>query len=306
MKRWHVEILICPQCLPREVPLSATVVDQRQDEIEKGFLWCKRCGGEFPVIKGIPRLLGKEAPSNLYFEQDLISNYTWCHYSDLISQGSENPFLSYLGMFSRCRKFLDVGCGTGRLTLEMADKSELAVGLDLSHQMMEIAQGLLRGKPLTINVPVEGEIRERVKLVPKSQWKDANVLFLVADATNPPFPKSTFDAIASINLIDRVPNPAKLLKQMDRLLTPQDSQILVSDPFSWNETYTPKRNWLGGKLKGRFKGRGIQNLEEILTGKREMFMPPLRIRLRGSIEWELPHHKNRKEHIVSEFLLGER
>lgn len=306
MKRWHLEILICPQCLPKESPLGIKAESQSGDEIKKGYLWCRRCRAEFPIINAIPMLLARESPSNLYLDKDLVSNYAWLHYSDLIEKSIDNPFLHYANQLSPSKGFLDLGCGTGRLTFEMARKTELSIGLDLSFQMIQIAQKLYQGKSLRLRLPMEGEIREVIQINPDPQWQRGDILFLVGDALRPPFLKGIFDSIASINLIDRVPNPIKVLKEINRLLKPQNSQLLVSDPFSWNITFTPKAKWLGGKSKGRFSGSTIKNLEEIFTGKMGIFLPPFAISQRGSIQWELRHHKNRKEVIVSEFLVGNR
>lgn len=69
------------------------------------------------------------------------------------------------------RRVLDAGCGTGALTRMLGEEADLAVGMDISPAMLQIARNR-RKKSDTPGAP----------------------LFVLADATAPPFAKRSFDA----------------------------------------------------------------------------------------------------------------
>jgi len=66
---------------------------------------------------------------------------------------------------------------------------------------------------------------------------------ILADALDPPFSGSTFDAVLAINLLDSCRDPFLLLQQADALLRPGGTLVL-SSPFHWRDEITPPRNWL--------------------------------------------------------------
>ncbi|MFO7791612.1 MAG: methytransferase partner Trm112 [Candidatus Saliniplasma sp.] len=56
MKRSLMDILRCPEC-KGELELS---VDEEDDEIEEGSLYCEKCKVEYPIEDGIPNMLPQE------------------------------------------------------------------------------------------------------------------------------------------------------------------------------------------------------------------------------------------------------
>ncbi len=59
MRRSTFDILCCPVCkgdLDLEVVQSATLEDGEEDIIE-GVLYCKKCDAAYPIADGIPDLL---------------------------------------------------------------------------------------------------------------------------------------------------------------------------------------------------------------------------------------------------------
>jgi ubiquinone/menaquinone biosynthesis C-methylase UbiE len=96
---------------------------------------------------------------------------------------------------------LDAGCGTGLLFNYVAEKAETIVGLDISRKI------LLQAK-------------ERSR-------KFANVHLIWADADNLPFNNGVFSHVFAMTLIQNMPNPAKTLKEVDRV-TRNDEIIVVT------------------------------------------------------------------------------
>ena len=95
---------------------------------------------------------------------------------------------------------LDVGCGSGILSLQLADHVNHVVGLDISRSMIALAKA------------------QQVKL------KKNNVDFVVADLSNLPFKNGIFDFIASYNALRlrsvdlKVPGLCSLLRPGGRMV----------------------------------------------------------------------------------------
>jgi len=53
MRRELMEILRCPEC-KGELELT---VEEEMEEIEKGELYCDKCGIVYPIEEGIPNML---------------------------------------------------------------------------------------------------------------------------------------------------------------------------------------------------------------------------------------------------------
>jgi ubiquinone/menaquinone biosynthesis C-methylase UbiE len=96
---------------------------------------------------------------------------------------------------------LDAGCGTGLLFNHIAEKAETIVGLDISRKI------LLQAK--------------------EHSRKFANVHLIWADADSLPFNDEVFSNVFAITLIQNMPNPAKTLKEVERV-TRNDEIIVVT------------------------------------------------------------------------------
>jgi SAM-dependent methyltransferase len=117
-------------------------------------------------------------------------------------------------LWKPARRALDVGCAVGRITSDLARDHELAIGIDLSRALLDAAKG-------------RGAAR-----------------FACADALALPFPDGAFDTVVALNLIDRVPDPARALAEAARVTAP-GGLLLVGSPYTWKEEFTPRSRWLG-------------------------------------------------------------
>ncbi|MEU9832465.1 class I SAM-dependent methyltransferase [Streptosporangium sp. NPDC048047] len=123
---------------------------------------------------------------------------------------------------------LDLGCGTGSLTLLLAELGHRPTGVDLSPRMIEQA-----GRKLSA--------------------AGFDVPFMVGDAGNPPVAAyDTFDAILVRHLVWTLPDPREALDRWLGLLAPEGRLILVEG--RWNASGgdapyasdSPPLPWLGG------------------------------------------------------------
>lgn len=109
--------------------------------------------------------------------------------------------------FRRDGRLLDVGCGAGRTTRELAERGYDVVGMDISERMIDRAAELLSDIPL-----------------------------VVADAATLPFDDSTFDYVLfSFNGIDYLQSEERrleALREIRRVLRP-DGRVAFNTHNSW-------------------------------------------------------------------------
>jgi SAM-dependent methyltransferase len=105
----------------------------------------------------------------------------------------------------RSEKVADIGCGPGYLTAEIAEAvgpAGLVHGLDLGPAMVAIAERRCAGY--------------------------ANCRVEVGDARALPFPDATFDALASIQVLEHVDDVATAIDEMARVLRPGGRAVVMA------------------------------------------------------------------------------
>lgn len=97
------------------------------------------------------------------------------------------------GMMSLSSRVLEIGVGTGRIALPVAQHVSAYYGIDLSRGMMGRLLNKRNGEPIHV---VEG------------------------DATRLPFPDDTFDAAVAVHVFHLIPGWRKALNELARVLKP--------------------------------------------------------------------------------------
>ncbi|MFJ8545561.1 class I SAM-dependent methyltransferase [Streptomyces sp. NPDC093586] len=95
---------------------------------------------------------------------------------------------------------LDLGCGTGSLSLLAAEQGHRVTGVDLSPAMVELARAKLAGH---------------------------DAAFLVGDAGEPPVGGRRFDAVLVRHVLWTLPDPGRVLAHWRGLLRPGGRLVLV-------------------------------------------------------------------------------
>ena len=149
-------------------------------------------------------------------------------------------FLPGIGRISRA---LDLGCAVGRSTFELARWADEVVGIDLSSQFISAAQAMQEAGEVEIRITEEGQRSTVVTRQLDPQIDRSKCRFLVGDALQVSPELGSFDLILAANLIDRVPRPADLLKEIKRLVR-AGGQVILASPYTWLEEFTPRENWL--------------------------------------------------------------
>ncbi|UCD13712.1 MAG: class I SAM-dependent methyltransferase [Thermoplasmatales archaeon] len=109
------------------------------------------------------------------------------------------------------KKGLDVGCGTGKITRILAKKTKTMIGVDLSKEMIDIAE------KESLNVPNISFIKTSIESFQKNH------------------PHNTFDFCVSNMSFNTMPNLNKVIRSMSLLL--KNNGILVfsiAHPCFWN------------------------------------------------------------------------
>ena len=104
------------------------------------------------------------------------------------------PFLAFAGL-ARGERVLDVGCGTGSLTFQLAQRPELDAITGIDYAAPYIEHATLRNT-------------------------DPRVSFRVGDATALPFPDASFDRVLSLLMLHFVAQPERAVAEMRRVARP--------------------------------------------------------------------------------------
>jgi SAM-dependent methyltransferase len=102
------------------------------------------------------------------------------------------PFLDFFGIVG-CQRVLDVGCGTGTLTVALAEHGSQAVGIDASETYLASAR---RNRP------------------------HPNVTYELSDVRHIPYKDASFDACVSTLVLDIIPEFDQVVREIRRVTRP--------------------------------------------------------------------------------------
>lgn len=164
------------------------------------------------------------------------------------------------------KRALDLGCGVGRASFELAREAAVVTGVDLSEAFVETCQHMQRQGELEYQAPIEGELKEERRARVDPAIERERVRFRRADAQALPPELVGFDAVLAANLIDRLPSPGACLRRMGgpRGLVRPGGILVVTSPYTWREEFTPREVWLGGLVRRGQELASFEGLQEIL------------------------------------------
>ncbi|WP_338828015.1 class I SAM-dependent methyltransferase [Neomoorella thermoacetica] len=131
----------------------------------------------------------------------------------LVDRVEKEPIYAYLDPHAG-EHILDVGCGTGNFSLELARRGVKVTGIDISDPMLAKA----RKKAADAGLAIE---------------------FLHADAMNLPFGDNTFDKIVSVTALEFAPDLKAVLEESYRVLKPVGRMVigLIGGNSLWSRHY---------------------------------------------------------------------
>lgn len=313
MKKWLVEELICPQCLAQEIPLAAEARKETDSEIIEGHLACPECGQLYDINDGIAVVVPQETLSITrdsagYGSFPMLSSYLWSHYSEFFNGAdATDAYRKWAAAFTGQGGWaLDIGCSVGRLTFELTKTHQRAVGVDTSLSFIQAARELAAKQRLEFELIMEGRITQKRSGPLAPEFAFDNAEFIVADAMALPFRADRFTTACSVNILEKVSDPAAHLAETNRIMNKDNAQFLFSDPFSWDESVSSADLWLGGRNNGPYQGFGMDNIHRLLENGSGVFTPSFKVRQTGQVLWKIRKTRNLWEHITSQFVVAQR
>ena len=143
---------------------------------------------------------------------------------------------------------LDLGCAVGRATFELARGYTHVTGVDLSQRFVEAARTLATEGRMNYHVRDEGELTHtaRAELGALALAEMApRVSFHHGDAGDLAVAAGRYDLVFAGNLIDRLAEPARFLRELAQRLVP-GGYLVIASPYTLLEAFTPRENWIGG------------------------------------------------------------
>lgn len=339
MRAEHLERLrpVCPACRdpdadPPAWPLALTHSAREQDgDVREGVLGCTNpvCLREHPILDGIPivvadlagwashqldaalrrddltgfieGLLGDAAGpgSSLERERSNVSGYAHAHWGT-----GDHAELAAAGFALAApaggEVWADLGCATGRATLELARRTgALAVGVDLSFAMVRLAERALRTGRAVYGLRRIGVVYDRVEVeVDRTGVDPTGIAFWCADVAALPFADAVFDGALSLNVLDCVHDPYGHLAEIGRT----SARALLSTPYDWSPAAVPLHGWIGGhSQRAPHAGDGPAALH--------MLLPHAHLRVvaeRDRVPWTVRGHDRSATHYELHMLALER
>ena len=173
-------------------------------------------------------------------------------YNDFVVKGYNNlrerrawqdHFSSILG--TDPLNILDVGCGPGIVSMQLADLGHGMTSVDLSDRMVEFAKANSSANGLNIDI------------------RQGNALALQ-------FPDSSFDAVVSDYMLWTVPDPEKAISEWFRVLKPGCRLAYTDGDWFHDPLSTPFRNRVSAYFAKRDR-RGLEEVHEESDAKMELW-----------------------------------
>jgi ubiquinone/menaquinone biosynthesis C-methylase UbiE len=223
--------LACPA--DGAAPLALSVTRQAgPDVVERGALTCPVCGRTYPIEDGIPRLLPdpETLPPDERAEKERERNRRDAE----AGVYDANRMLRILGRWeipATLRELsprpeecvVEVGCGTGRFTEQIAPRCRRVLAFDFSIESLKVA---------------------------RSRVPSPSVQFLQADACRLPLRAEVADRALSCQMLEHLPSPAArgaAVAQIARALRPGGTCVVSA---YWHSPFTR----LAGSKQGHHDG----------------------------------------------------
>jgi len=170
-------------------------------------------------------------------------------------------------------KALDLGCATGRATYELAKVFDSVEGIDFSARFVQVGSKLKEEGYVAFSSKEEGELVSHKKVsieeLGYENLKD-KVSFWQGDACNMKPNFNSYDLVIATNLIDRLYQPRLFLDTIETRLN-KDGILVITSPYTWQESSTKKEFWLGGyKDANGAEVKTLDSLKSILANMFEL------------------------------------
>jgi len=236
---------------------------------------------------------------DIYESDALVSQYCEFQYGDT-HFGVQNFAIATASLASKYvinnAKALDLGCATGRATYELAKSFDRVDGIDFSVRFVQVGAKLKSEGYVAFTIKEEGELTVEKKVtIDELGYENLRdkVSFWQGDACNMKSNFNSYDLIMATNLIDRLYNPRLFLDSVDERLN-KDGILVITSPYTWQESSTKKEFWLGGfRDENANEIKTIDSLKNVLGNKFELIHVE-------DLEFVIKETDRKYQHTISE------
>jgi len=241
----------------------------------------------------------KAKVQDIYESDELVSQYCEFQYADE-HFGVKNFAIECAKIASKFTpnktKALDLGCATGRATFELAKEFDAVEGIDFSARFVQVGSKLKEQGYVAFTAKEEGELSVNKKVTIEALGYEnlkEKVTFWQGDACNMKPNFKQYDLVMATNLIDRLYQPLLFLNTIDERLN-KDGILMITSPYTWQESSTKKEFWLGGyRDEEGNEVKTIDSLKAILAEKFEL------VHLQD-LEFVIKETARKYQHTISE------
>ncbi|MBU1657969.1 5-histidylcysteine sulfoxide synthase [bacterium] len=241
----------------------------------------------------------QERVQDIYESDALVSQYCEFQYGDahLGVKNFANECAKIASKFAKNKtKALDLGCATGRASFELAKEFDAVEGIDFSVRFVQVGAKLKEEGYIAFSSKTEGDLIQKKKVTLENLGYEKlkeKVSFWQGDACNLKPNFHSYDVVMATNLIDRLYQPKLFLQTIDERLN-KDGILMITSPYTWQESSTKKEFWLGGyKNENGVEIKTIDTLKDILRDKFEL------IHLQD-LEFVIQETDRKFQHTISE------
>lgn len=158
---------------------------------------------------------------------------------------------------------IDIGSSVGGNTHSLSKVTSVAIGCDYSFRAIRTAREIRDTSGMyEYELPVEEQLTE-TRLIDVDVPNPKKTEFVVADVRALPFQDNIADTALSVNMIDTIRKPLKLLNETDRILA-KGGRLITCDPYQWDSL--PEALFEETK-SDRARARSEEALRGIISGK---------------------------------------
>ena len=241
----------------------------------------------------------EESSMDIYESDELVSQYCEFQYGDE-HFGVKNFALACAELAkkytSKKTKALDLGCATGRASFELAKDFDLVEGIDFSARFIQVGSRLKSEGFVAFECREEGELvtKKRITLEELAYKELASrVSFWQGDACNLKEEFKGYDLVMATNLIDRLYEPKLFLQSVHERLN-EGGVLMLTSPYTWQESSTKKEFWLGGFRDEN--GKEVHTLESL----RKILAEHFELVHTQDLEFVIKETKRKFQHTVAE------
>jgi 5-histidylcysteine sulfoxide synthase/putative 4-mercaptohistidine N1-methyltranferase len=166
-------------------------------------------------------------------------------------------------------KVLDLGCGVGRLSFELAKKTSHVDGIDFTARHIQHCLDLKEQGQLRYAMPTQGEIFDFHEVTLENlgfEQSPENLHFAQGDGLNLKPQFGDYDLAICHRVIEYSYQPQELLQQLSRRMKPGGVVVLGSS-YAWDVSITDVPHWIGGFKRNGENLSSEAHLFEIMSAE---------------------------------------